>query len=157
MALLAGSSCQCDGMVLDLHVSDRMVIPAGELQWRFSRASGPGGQGVNTTDSRVELVLDLQICSVLGPFHRARLLEQLAPRLSDGCLRVVVAEERSQWQNRQKALHRMAELLRQGLQPPPPSRKSTRPGRGAVKRRLQAKKKRGDLKRQRGYRPTSEE
>ena len=144
-------------MVLDLHVSDRMVIPAGELQWRFSRASGPGGQGVNTTDSRVELVLDLQICSVLGPFHRARLLEQLAPRLSDGCLRVVVAEERSQWQNRQKALHRMAELLRQGLQPPPPCRKSTRPGRGAVKRRLQAKKKRGDLKRQRGYRPTSEE
>ena len=157
MALLAGSSCQCDGMVLDLHVSDRLVIPAGELQWRFSRASGPGGQGVNTTDSRVELVLDLQICSVLGPFHRARLLEQLAPRLSDGCLRVVVAEERSQLQNRQKALHRMAELLRQGLQPPPPSRKSTRPGRGAVKRRLQAKKKRGDLKRQRGYRPTSEE
>ena len=144
-------------MVLDLHVSDRLVIPAGELQWRFSRASGPGGQGVNTTDSRVELVLDLQICSVLGPFHRARLLEQLAPRLSDGCLRVVVAEERSQWQNRQKALHRMAELLRQGLQPPPPSRKSTRPGRGAVNRRLQAKKKRGDLKRQRGYRPTSEE
>ena len=144
-------------MVLDLHVSDRLVIPAGELQWRFSRASGPGGQGVNTTDSRVELVLDLQICSVLGPFHRARLLEQLAPRLSDGCLRVVVAEERSQWQNRQKALHRMAELLRHGLQPPPPSRKSTRPGRGAVKRRLQAKKKRGDLKRQRGYRPASEE
>ena len=115
-------------MVLDLHVTDRLVIPSGDLQWRFSRASGPGGQGVNTTDSRVELVLDLQSCSVLGPFRRARLLEQLASRLSDGCLRVVVAEERSQWQNRQKALHRMADLLRQGLQPPPPSRKSTRPG-----------------------------
>ena len=144
-------------MVLDLYVTDRLVIPSGELQWRFSRASGPGGQGVNTTDSRVELVLDLHTCSVLGPFRRARLLEQLAPRLSDGCLRVVVAEERSQWQNRQKALHRMADLLRQGLQPPPPSRKSTRPGRGAVERRLEAKKKRGDLKRQRGNRPTLEE
>ena len=144
-------------MVLDLHVTDRLVIPAGELQWRFSRASGPGGQGVNTTDSRVELLLDLQTCSVLGPFRRARLLDRLAPRLSEGCLRVVVAEERSQWQNRQKALHRMADLLRQGLQPPPPSRKSTRPGRGAVGRRLEAKKKRGDLKRQRGNRPTLEE
>ena len=144
-------------MAQDLYINDRLVIPAAELQWRFSRASGPGGQGVNTTDSRVELVLDLQTCSVLGPFRRTRLLEQLAPRLSDGCLRVVVAEERSQWQNRQKALHRMAELLRQGLLPPLPSRKSTRPGRGAVKRRLQAKKKRGDLKRQRGNRPTLEE
>ena len=154
---LTGLRCQRDAMVLDLYVTDRLVIPSGELQWRFSRASGPGGQGVNTTDSRVELVLDLQICSVLGPFRRARLMERLAPRLSDGCLRVVVAEDRSQWQNRQKALHRMADLLRQGLQPPPPSRKSTRPGRGAVKRRLEAKKRRGDLKRQRGYRPTPEE
>ena len=141
-------------MVLDLHVSDRLVIPSGDLQWRFSRASGPGGQGVNTTDSRVELVLDLQTCSVLGPFRRARLLEQLASRLSDGCLRVVVAEERSQWQNRQKALHRMGELLREGLQPAPRARKATRPGRGAVKRRLDTKKKRGDLKRQRRSRPS---
>ena len=141
-------------MVLDLHVTDRLVIPSGDLQWRFSRASGPGGQGVNTTDSRVELVLDLQSCSVLGPFRRARLLEQLASRLSDGCLRVVVAEERSQWQNRQKALHRMGELLREGLQPAPRARKATRPGRGAVKRRLDTKKKRGDLKRQRRNRPS---
>ena len=58
-------------MVLDLHVTDRLVIPSGELQWRFSRASGPGGQGVNTTDSRVELVLDLHTCSVLGPMVSA--------------------------------------------------------------------------------------
>ena len=141
-------------MVLDLHVTDRLVIPSGELQWRFSRASGPGGQGVNTTDSRVELVLDLHTCSVLGPFRRARLLEQLAPRLSDGCLRVVVAEERSQWQNRQKAMVRLADLIRDGLRPPPPARKPTRPGRGAVRRRLDAKKQRGDLKRQRRQRPS---
>ena len=87
---------------------------------------------MNTTDSRVELVRDLQTCSVLGPFRRARLLDRLAPRLSEGCLRLVVAEERSQWQNRQKALHRLAALLREGLQPPPRSRNATRPGRGAV-------------------------
>ena len=141
----------------DLVVNDRLIIPSRDLRWRFSRSSGPGGQGVNTTDSRVELVLDIAGCSCLGPFRRARLLDHFQTRLVEGCLRVVVAEERSQWQNRQKALHRMADLLRQGLQPPPPSRKSTRPGRGAVRRRLEAKKKRSDLKRQRSNRPTLEE
>ena len=144
-------------MVQDLVVNNRLVIPAKELQWRFSRASGPGGQGVNTTDSRVELLLDLEACSVLGPVRRARLLESLGSRLSDGCLRVVAAEERSQWQNRQVAMARLSDLLREGLKPPPPSRKATRPGRGAVKRRLEAKKKRGDLKRQRRNKPTPEE
>ena len=144
-------------MVQDLVVNKRLVIPAGELQWRFSRASGPGGQGVNTTDSRVELLLDLEACSVLGPIRRARLLERLGSRMSDGCLRVVAAEERSQWQNRQAAMARLSHLLREGLKPPPPSRKATRPGRGAVKRRLEAKKKRGDLKRQRRNKPTLEE
>jgi ribosome-associated protein len=144
-------------MVQDLVVNKRLVIPARELQWRFSRASGPGGQGVNTTDSRVELLLDLEACSVLGPVRRARLLERLGSRLSDGCLRVVAAEERSQWQNRQVAMARLSDLLRDALKPPPPSRKATRPGRGAVKRRLEAKKKRGDLKRQRRNKPTLEE
>jgi ribosome-associated protein len=141
-------------MVQDLVVTNRMVIPAAELQWRFSRASGPGGQGVNTTDSRVELVWDLDASSVLGPFRKVLLKERLGSKIANGCLRVVVAEERSQWQNRQKALHRMGELLREGLQPPPRSRKATRPGRGAVKRRLDTKKKRGDLKRQRRSRPS---
>ena len=144
-------------MVQDLVVNKRLVIPARELQWRFSRASGPGGQGVNTTDSRVELLLDLEACSVLGPVRRARLLERLGSRLSDGCLRVVAAEERSQWQNRQAAMARLSDLLRDALKPPPPSRKATRPSRGAEKRRLESKKKRGDLKRQRRNKPTLEE
>ena len=88
----------------DLVVNERLTIPSRELRWRFSRSSGPGGQGVNTTDSRAELLLDLANCSYLGPFRRARLLEHFQTRLVEGCLRVVVAEERSQWQNRQKAL-----------------------------------------------------
>ena len=138
----------------DLLVNERLTIPSRDLRWRFSRSSGPGGQGVNTTDSRVELVLDVANCSCLGPFRRARLLEHFDTRLVDGCLRVVVAEERSQWQNRQKALHRMGELLREGLQPPPRTRKVTRPGRGAVRRRLASKRQRGDLKRQRSNKPS---
>ena len=141
----------------DLWVSERLIIPSKDLRWRFSRSSGPGGQGVNTTDSRVELILDVANCSCLGPFRRARLLEHFQTRLLEGCLRVVVAEERSQWQNRQKALHRMAELLREGLKPPPRARKATRPGRGAVKRRLASKKQRGDLKRQRSNKPSMDD
>ena len=78
-------------MPQDLTVNSHLVIPSRELQWRFSRASGPGGQGVNTTDSRVELVFDLERSAVLGPFRRQRLMEALASRLVDGCLRVVAA------------------------------------------------------------------
>ena len=141
----------------DLWVSERLIIPSKDLRWRFSRSSGPGGQGVNTTDSRVELILDVANCSCLGPFRRARLLEHFQTRLLEGCLRVVVAEERSQWQNRQKALHGMAERRREGLKPPPRARKATRPGRGAVKRRLASKKQRGDLKRQRSNKPSMDD
>ena len=144
-------------MTLDLVVDDRFIIPAADLQWRFSRASGPGGQGVNTTDSRVELWLDLDRCSGLGPFRLARLKERLAPRLLDGRLRVVAAEERSQWRNRQLAMGRLASLLREAMKPLPARRKATRPGRGAVRRRLEAKKKRGDLKRRRRDRPKLED
>jgi len=136
-------------MVQDLLITNRLLIPAAELQWRFSRASGPGGQGVNTTDSRVELLFDVEQSLVLGEFRRQRLQQQLGTRLVDGCLRVVVAEQRSQWQNRQLAMMRLAELLRQGLKPPSPTRRATRPGRGAVKRRLDAKKLRGQQKRNR--------
>ena len=138
-------------------MNERLTIPSSDLRWRFTRSPGPGGQGVNTTDSRVELLVDLANCTCLGPFRRDRLLDHFQNRLVEGCLRVVVAEERSQWQNRQKALHRLAELLREGLQPPSRSRKATRPGRGAVKRRLDTKKKRGDLKRQRRSRPSMED
>ena len=141
-------------MVQDLHINDRLVIPAAELQWRFSRASGPGGQGVNTTDSRVELLFDLEQSKALGPFRQRLLREQLATRLQSGCLRVVAAEERSQWQNRQRALGRLADLLKEGLKSPPPKRKPTRPGRGAVKRRLDAKGRRSELKRRRQGRPS---
>jgi ribosome-associated protein len=144
-------------MAQDLPVNARLVIPAAELQWRFSRASGPGGQGVNTTDSRVELVFDLERSRVLGAFRRQRLLDALGSRVIDGCVRVVAAEERSQWQNRQRALVRLGDLLRDGLKPPPPQRKPTRPGRAAVRRRLEAKGRRSALKQSRRQRPSMEE
>ena len=139
-------------MPQDLTVNARLVIPSKELQWRFSRGSGPGGQGVNNTESRVEMVLDLESSEVLGTFRRQRLMKALGSRLVDGSLRVVAAEERSQWQNRQRAMARLAELLREGLKSPPPKRRMTRPGRGAVQRRLDAKGRRSQLKKKRQQR-----
>ena len=134
---------------MNLTINSRLVIPANELKWRFSRASGPGGQGVNKTDSRVELLFDIKQSSVIGPFRKQRLLETLNRNCINGRLRIVVAEERSQYKNRQLALARLACILRQGMKPAPRLRKPTRPTSASKNHRIQAKKKRGILKQQR--------
>jgi ribosome-associated protein len=123
-----------------------LVIPESELDERFSRSSGPGGQSVNTTDSRVELRWDVAASQVLDDRQRARVQEALATRLVDGVLSLVATEQRSQWQNRQAARARLAELLLEALAPPPPPRRPTRPSRGARQRRLDGKKRRGEIK-----------
>jgi ribosome-associated protein len=126
-----------------------LLIPAEELRWRFSRSGGPGGQAVNTTDSRVELVFDLAATQALPPLLKERALGRLGPRLVAGELVVVASEHRSQWRNRQAARRRLQELLEEALRPPPPPRRPTRPGRGAVERRLEAKRRRASIKSQR--------
>ncbi|MEB3200160.1 MAG: alternative ribosome rescue aminoacyl-tRNA hydrolase ArfB [Synechococcaceae cyanobacterium] len=133
----------------DLRLNAALVIPAAELRWRFSRSSGPGGQNVNTTDSRVELLFDLRASQAFPPTLRARLLQRLQARLVDGCLVIAAMEHRSQWRNRKAALRRLALLLEEALRPPPPPRRATRPTRASVQRRLEAKKQRGAVKRQR--------
>ena len=133
-----------------LRVSPTVVIPDGELAWRFSRSSGPGGQSVNTADSRVELSFDVARTTALPPADRARALDHLAGRLVDGVLTVAASEHRSQLRNRTAARERLAAILRDALAPPPPPRRRTKPGRGATERRLAEKRRRGDLKRTRG-------
>lgn len=132
-----------------LRVRRDVVVPETELRWRFSRSSGPGGQSVNTTDSRVELSLDVAGTSALGDALRTRALERLAGRLVDGVVTVTAAEERSQLRNRELARERLATLLREAIAPPPPPRRATRPSRGSVERRLAAKRRRGETKRHR--------
>jgi len=131
----------------DLHVRGSVVIPEAELRWRFSRSSGPGGQGVNTTDSRVELGFDVVGSSALGPTYRARALERLGPRLVQGVLTVTASEHRSQLRNREAAEQRLVDLLAAALAPPPRPRRPTRVTKAAVERRLAAKKRRSDVKR----------
>jgi ribosome-associated protein len=133
----------------DLPINDRVVIPAAELAWRFSRASGPGGQGVNTTDSRVELSWDLAGSAVLSPVLRARALERLAGRLVDGVVTVTASEFRSQLRNREAAARRLAALVARAIAPPPQARRPTRPSKGSVERRLAGKKRRGQVKQDR--------
>lgn len=131
----------------DLRVSDRLTIPADELGWRFSRSSGPGGQGVNTTDSRVELTWDVAGSPTLPPFLRERALARLAGRLVDGTVTVTASEFRSQLRNREAAAARLAALLAAAVAAPPQVRRPTRPSRGSVERRIAGKKHRGQLKR----------
>jgi ribosome-associated protein len=130
-----------------LHVRGSVAIPEAELSWRFSRSSGPGGQGVNTTDSRVELSFDLQATDALPPPLKARALERLGPRLVDGVITVTASEHRSQLRNRDAARIRLTHLIDQAIAPPPKKRRATKPSRGAVERRLTAKKHRSGIKR----------
>jgi ribosome-associated protein len=138
-----------DTLPLTLSRGTELLIPAEELRWRFSRASGPGGQAVNTTDSRVELVFDLLGSRTIPASLKARAAARLESRLVEGVLVVVASEHRGQWRNRQAALRRLRALLEEALRPPPPPRRPTRPGRGAVERRLEAKRRRSAIKNER--------
>jgi len=137
----------------DVRVSAGLVIPAAELSWRFSRSSGPGGQGVNTADSRVELMWDAVASSVLSRMQGERLIERLGDRLVDGVLTIAASEHRAQLRNRDAARARLAALVAEAVAPPAPPRRATKPTRGSRERRLQAKQRRTDVKRMR-RRPT---
>jgi ribosome-associated protein len=131
----------------DLRVNGWLVIPGSELRERFSRSSGPGGQSVNTADSRVELSFDVKRSVALPEWARDRITERLAGRLASGVLTVAASEQRSQLANRQGARARLAGLLRDAVAPPQRPRVPTRPGRGANERRLEGKRKRSAVKR----------
>ncbi|WP_329051448.1 alternative ribosome rescue aminoacyl-tRNA hydrolase ArfB [Streptomyces violaceus] len=122
-------------------------LPEAELLWRFSRSSGPGGQHVNTSDSKVELSFDLAKTEALPEVWKQRALERLAGSLVDGVVTVRSSEHRSQWRNRESAAVRLAALLAEATAPPPKPRKQTRIPRGINERRLREKKQRSETKR----------
>lgn len=129
-----------------LRVDSGITIPESELSWRFSRSSGPGGQGVNTADSRAELLWDAAGSAVLSPLQRERLLDRLSGRLVSGVLTIAASEHRAQLRNRDAARLRLAAVVAAALQPPSPSRRPTKPSRGSKERRLNAKRQRTDIK-----------
>jgi ribosome-associated protein len=126
-----------------------VTIPPDELSWRFSRSPGPGGQSVNTTESRVELSYDLAASDALYPALKERAVRALAGRLANGIVTVTASEHRSQLRNRQAAADRMSALLTEATAPPPRPRRPTRPSRAARERRLADKQRRAQVKRMR--------
>jgi len=131
----------------DLQIRGSVVIPESELRWRFSRSSGPGGQGVNTTDSRAELSFDVSTSSALPPALRERALQRLGGRLVGGVLTIAASEHRSQLRNREAAERRLVEEIQAAIAAPPRPRRPTKASRAAVQRRIDAKKHRGAIKR----------
>ncbi|WP_278234631.1 alternative ribosome rescue aminoacyl-tRNA hydrolase ArfB [Isoptericola sp. AK164] len=140
-----------------LVVSPSLTIPRAELTERFSRSSGPGGQGVNTTDSRVELSWDVERSAVLSRVQRERIVARTGHRLVDGVLTVTASEHREQRRNRDAAAHRLAALVADAVAPPGPARRATRRTRGSQERRLKAKKQRSATKRMRSSRPSRDD
>ena len=149
---LPGDRVAQAGRMKDLHVPSGpglpsgLVVPDADLVERFSRSPGPGGQSVNTSDSRVELEYDVRTASTLTDTQRARALR----RWPDGVVAIAASEHRSQHRNRVAARERLAALLREALAPPPAPARATRPTRGSKERRLRAKKERGQTKSLRG-------
>lgn len=138
---------------LDLVIHPKLVIPATDLQWSFTRSAGPGGQNVNKLETAVELSLDIEACQVFGPFQKQRLQSRLPQLKGAGVLRVRASEHRSQYKNRCLALEKMAEVLRTALRPEPKPRRATKPSKASTRRRLDSKTLRGEVKRNRQQRP----
>lgn len=145
----------CNPCRMDLEVSPALTIPASELGWRFSRSSGPGGQHVNTSDSRVELFWNIAESAALSDDQRRMLTARLGRRLTAGVITISASERRSQLRNREIALAKLADLVNAGLAPDAAPRRPTKPTLGSKRRRLAAKERRSATKQQR-QRPPAE-
>ena len=134
---------------MNLRVTTKLDIPANEIHWRFSKSSGAGGQNLNKTDSRVEIVFNVSESNALSPYQKHRILIQNDFKLTNGCICITVQDERSQYQNRKLALSRLVSLLHELLKPPPKKRRETIPTRSSQRKRVELKRRRGELKRNR--------
>ena len=134
---------------MDLIITPSLVIPSRELKWRFSRSSGPGGQKVNKTDSRVEIIFNIEESKVLNTYQKEVIIEKLKNKLVNNCICLPVQDQRNQLLNRQLAIVRISSLIRNSLKNTSKVRKATKPTKASQSRRLDSKKKRGELKKNR--------
>ena len=134
---------------MDLQINKKLVIPSNEIKWRFSRSSGPGGQNVNKIESRVEIIFNLEDSKVLNDYQKEILKINLKNKLVKNCLCLAVQEQRSQLLNRQLALMKFSSIIKEGLNKPFKIRKFTKPTKASQKKRIQFKRKHGELKKSR--------
>ena len=134
---------------MDLKITKNLVLPSNEIKWRFSRASGPGGQKVNKIESRVEIIFNLKDSKVLNDYQKAILKINLKNKLVNNILRLAVQEHRNQLLNRQLALLKLSSIMKDALNKPFKLRKFTKPTKASKEKRIEFKKKRGELKKNR--------
>ncbi len=134
---------------MNLRIKTNLEIPANEIEWRFSKSSGAGGQNVNKTESRVEIVFNVFDSNALSPYQKHIISIRNDVKLTHGCICIAVQDKRSQYKNRQLALSRLASMLRGLLKPLPKKRRETIPTLSSQRKRIDSKKKRGQLKRNR--------
>ena len=134
---------------MDLKITKTLVIPSNEIQWRYSRSSGSGGQNVNKVETRVEIIFNLEDSKVLNDYQKAILKINLKNKLVKNILCLAVQENRNQLQNRQLALMKLSSIIKDGLNKQFKFRKSTKPTKASQKKRFEFKKKRGELKKSR--------
>jgi len=134
---------------MDLQITKTLLIPSKEIKWRFSRSSGPGGQNVNKIESRVEIIFNLEDSKVLNDYQKAILKTNLKNKLVKNILCLAVQENRNQLLNRQLALMKLSSIIKDGLNKPFKFRKLTKPTAASQKKRVEFKKKRGELKKSR--------
>tara|TARA_B100000941_G_scaffold17752_1_gene10667 strand:+ start:31 stop:453 length:423 start_codon:yes stop_codon:yes gene_type:complete len=134
---------------MDLKITKKLVIPTNEIKWRFSRSSGPGGQNVNKIESRVEIIFNLEDSKILNDNQKTILKINLKNKLVNNILCLAVQEHRNQLLNRQLALMKFSSILKDALNKPFKLRKFTKPAKASQKKRVEFKKKRGELKKSR--------
>jgi len=134
---------------MDLIISKSLIIPSSEIKWRFSRSSGPGGQNVNKIETRVEIIFDLEASKVLNNYQKAILKVNLKNKLVNNSLCLYIQEHRNQLLNRKLALIKLSSIIRVALKKGSKSRKSTKPSKASQQKRIDCKKKRGELKKSR--------
>ena len=134
---------------MNLKINAKLVIPDNEIHWRFSRSSGSGGQNVNKTDSRAEIVFNVFESKTLTPYQKHRISIQNEVKLNNGSICIAVQDKRTQYQNRQLALSRLVSTLRELLKAPAKRRRKTIPTQSSQRKRVESKKKRGEIKRNR--------
>ena len=134
---------------MTLKINKSLIIPRNEIQWRFSRSAGPGGQNVNKIESQVEIIFNIKKSKTLNPFQKDLLLRKLNPKINNGCISIKVKEQRSQFKNRQLAIHKLISLLKAIITSKEKVRKITKPTKSSKRKRVESKKKRGELKQNR--------
>ena len=134
---------------MNLEITQELSIPINEIQWRFSRSSGPGGQNINKTESKVEIIFNIKKSKALNSSQKNLLLEELKNKIVNGYISIKCQEKRSQLKNRELAIQRLISLLKETIIKEEKIRKISRPTKSSQKRRVESKKKRGELKKNR--------